>query len=89
MRAFIKRLPDTDVTAAGIEFGTYPYERVLAAEISDLWLFHHPDADPALAERIRNEFLTVYYPGTLDWQEMVWWRARQVIRQALTGLDSL
>ena len=89
MRAFVKRLPEIDVTAAGIEFGTYPPERVLAAEISDLWLYNYPDADAALAERIRRELLAVYYPATLDWLEMVWRRARQVIRQTQRGLDAL
>ena len=27
-----------------------------------------------------------YYPGTRDWQEMVLFRSRQIIRQALAGL---
>lgn len=89
MRAFFKRLPKVNVVAAGIEFGTCPIEKVLAAEIADLWLHNNPGADPALAERIRSELLAVYYPATLDWQEMVWWRARQVIRQTLRGLAAL
>ena len=89
MRAFIKRLPEVNVVAAGIEFGTYPGDQVLAAEIEDLWLHNNPQAEPALAERIRGELLRVYYPATLDWQEMVWRRARQVIRQTLRGLAAL
>ena len=89
MRAFIKRLASVNVVAAGIEFGTFPIERVLAAEIADLWLHNNPGAEPVLAEPIRREMLTVYYPGTLDWQEMVWRRARQVMRQTLRGLATL
>ena len=89
MRAFIKRLPETNVVAAGVEFGTYPNEQVLAAEIADLWLYNNPQAEPARAERIRSEMLRVYYPATRDWLEMVWWRARQVIRQTIGGLDAL
>ena len=89
MRAFIKRLPEVNVTAAGIEFGTFSQERVLAAEIADLWLHNNPDADAALAEKIRAGMLAVYYPATPDWLEMVWWRARQVIAQTLRGLASL
>ena len=89
MRAFIKRLPAVNVVAAGIEFGTFAIERVLAAEIGDLWLHNNPQAPPALAERVRREMLAVYYPATLDWQEMVWRRARQAIRQTLRGLAAL
>ena len=89
MRAFIKRLPEVNVVAAGIEFGTRPFDEVFAAEIADLWLYNNPQAEPALAERIRNEMHRIYYPATLDWREMVWWRSRQVIRQTIGGLAAL
>ena len=89
MRGFIKRLPGVDVTAAGVEFGTYPFECILGAEIADLWRHNHPEANPELAEEISRETLAVYYPARPDWLEMVWWRARQVIRQTVRGLASL
>ena len=88
MRFFVDALPETQVVAAGVEFGTYPYDLVLQAELSDLWLHHNPDTPPEFAERVRRELLEVYAPAESSWAEMVWHRARQVIRLALEGMDS-
>lgn len=87
--AFIKHLPETEVTAAGIEFGTFPYDEVLTSERNELWLHNHPEADSHSAERVRQEALRVYYPQHRDWQEMIWWRCEQVVRQALDGLQKI
>ena len=89
MRAFVKQLPDVNVVAGGIEFGTFPWRDVLEAERSDLWLYANPDADPHDAEAVRAELLRVYYPGTPDWLDMVETRARQVINQTVAGLGAL
>jgi len=87
LTAFIKNLPKTEVTAAGIEFGTFPYDDVLACERDELWLYNHPNADARTAEQVRRKALRGYYPQQRDWQEMVWWRCDQVVRQALSGLQ--
>ncbi len=88
LTAFIKHLPETEVTAAGIEFGTFSYDEVLTCERDELWLHNNPEADATSAEQVRREALRVYYPQQHDWQEMVWWRCEQVVRQALDGLQT-
>ena len=86
MYAFVKALPETNVTPAGIEFGTYPIERVTEAERADAWLYKNLDADADIAEQIRATLEKVYYPNTPDWLEMVWRRSEQIARQSLVGL---
>ncbi|GAB3131684.1 M14 family metallopeptidase [Novispirillum itersonii] len=76
-----------------LEFGTYPFDDVFGALRADHWLharvakgeqaldWYDPDVQ-AVKKRIRRAF----YPDTPDWKEMVLFRGRQVLRQAVTGL---
>ena len=46
------------------------------------------DWDSAEVQRAKQALKRHYYPGTRDWQEMVLFRSRQIIRQALAGLTA-
>jgi hypothetical protein len=73
-----------------LEFGTYPVEQGDVALRDEHWLHAHgqPDwADPA-TQRIQRALRRFYYPDNDDWREAVLFRGRQVIRQALAGLQS-
>lgn len=73
-----------------LEFGTFPFEETFSALRGDHWLharegFEWFDRDvQAIKQRIRR----AYYPAGNDWKEMVLFRGRQVLRQALTGLST-
>lgn len=71
-----------------LEFGTYDQEESRRVLRQDHWLFAHGGADPTIepGRRIRAELKRQYYPGTGDWQEMVLFRGRQILRQALAGM---
>lgn len=71
-----------------LEFGTYPFARMLAALRADHWLHLRgdPDWSSAQTRRIKADIRKYFYPDTADWKEMVLFRARQVIAQALAGL---
>jgi hypothetical protein len=71
-----------------LEYGTYPPESGRRAMQEDHW--HHRrgrvDWSSPDVQRTKQALRRHYYPGTRDWQEMVLFRSRQIIRQALSGL---
>ncbi|MFP3942714.1 MAG: M14 family metallopeptidase [Alphaproteobacteria bacterium] len=79
-------LPDREVTAVALEFGTSPSNEVFRALRLDNWLHMHGDPEGPEAANIKKEIRRVFYPDTDVWKDMVWARAREVIRQALEGL---
>jgi hypothetical protein len=79
-------VPEAEVTAGAIEFGTKPSNEVFRALRKDNWL--HAWADPMGPESndIKAEIRAAFYPDAEDWKDMIWARGREVIDQALTGL---
>lgn len=77
-----------------LEFGTWPFAEILDALRDDHWLASTVrrcddlDWDARLTRTIKARLRRAFYPDTADWQEMVLFRGRQVIRQALDGLAS-
>lgn len=71
-----------------LEFGTVPYEETLAALAADQWLHAQGGIDwnAPHARRIKAQVRAAFYPEEADWQEMVLFRGRQVMRRALAGL---
>lgn len=82
-----KMLGDRMVFIA-LEFGTYPFDNMIRALRGDHWLHRqglfdwHAPQTQAIKAAMRRHF----YPATLDWQQMVLFRTRQCIAQALSGL---
>lgn len=87
---FWHRLVDDRGCMLTLEFGTFPFNEVFAALRADHWL-HAQGAvgwDDPRTQGIKARLRRTFYPDTADWQEMVLFRGRQVIRQALGGLSS-
>lgn len=83
--AFTQMLPDTEVTAVSLEFGTYPPVTVLRATQAENWLHHHGGPNHPRAQAIKSEMRRVFYPDTDAWKAQVWNQGREVVDQALTG----
>lgn len=82
-----RALPDCEVTAMVLEFGTYPPDRFASAMTSDHWLtFHGDKASPEKRAAIKAELSTLFNPDDAEWRAAVWDRSRQAIRQAIAGL---
>jgi hypothetical protein len=79
-------LPATEVTSLTVEFGTYSVESVLRALQADNWLHLYGKPDSDLGREIKAEIRKRLYPDEDDWKELVWVRARQVLRRAVRGL---
>jgi hypothetical protein len=76
------------VTAVTLEFGTYSTIEVFAATRADNWLHNHGNPWGPEADAIKTEIKRVFYPETDDWKEMVWTRAREVLRNTAFGLTA-
>ncbi len=77
------------VSYVALEYGTYPsHTSGQRALREDHWLHNHSNADWAAPEtrRIKAQIRRHFYPEVPDWQEMVLFRSRQVLRQAIAGL---
>ncbi len=81
-----KFVPGARITSLTVEFGTYPVREVLRALQADNWLHVHGDVDTNLGREIKADIRLRLYPDEDDWKEMVWIRARQIVRRALRGL---
>lgn len=83
-----RTLPDKELTAMVLEFGTYPPERFAKAMTDDHWLqFHGADALNAEHAAIKHELAWIFNPDDAEWRAAVWDRSRQAIRQAMAGLN--
>lgn len=73
-----------------LEFGTYSFERMKQVLRADHWLHAQGDVDwhAGQTREIKVAIRQHFYPATPDWQEMVLFRSRQCIRQALSGLTA-
>lgn len=71
-----------------LEFGTYAVDDLMHVLRADHWLHRHglPDWQDERSRAIKSAIRRHFYPATTDWQQMVIWRSRQCIGQALVGL---
>jgi hypothetical protein len=83
-----RRLLGEKFVYVALEYGTYPPDAGRRAMQEDHWYHRRGPVDWKSPEvqRAKQALKHHYYPGTRDWQEMVLFRSRQIIRQALAGL---
>jgi len=83
---FSTMLPDTEITAVSLEFGTVEPKRVFFALRAENWLHHHGSPDLPRAKEIKEDLLRVFYPEQDDWRIQVWEQGKTVTRQVLQQL---
>ena len=84
---FPRMLPDAEVTAVSLEFGTLPAMKVFWALRAENWLHHHGGKGHPDAKRIKDNLLRAFYPDTEDWKSKVWKQGKEVVEQALVHLQ--
>ena len=84
--AFYEMLPNAEVTAVALEYGTSPQMEVTKALRAENCLHHHGDPHDSRSQEIKAELRRVFYPDKEDWKAMVWSVAGQVVDQALAGI---
>ncbi len=81
-----RALAHADIAFVALEFGTWGPPHGEHALRDDAWLWQHGDPRAPAAAPIRQALRHFFYPEREDWKEMVLWRSRQVVQQALAGL---
>jgi hypothetical protein len=81
-----RALPQAEVTAITLEYGTVPLKEVLDALRADNWLHVHGDLRTPKAREIKAHIRAAFYPDKDDWKGMVFDRSVDVLRRALAGL---
>lgn len=79
-------LPQADVVAITLEFGTRPLETVIGA-IRDEYAVWRYGASELETREVKERFLDAFYPQADDWREMVVERGLEVLTKAVQGLS--
>jgi hypothetical protein len=79
-------LPEAELTAVAIEFGTIPTEQVKLALRADNWLHLYGEPGSAKGKAIKDQIREAFYQDADDWKDMVWDRAVETQRLAMAGL---
>lgn len=83
--ALPKMLPESEVTAVSLEFGTFPSKNVLWALRSENWLHHWGNNNPD-SKQIKDNLLRAFYPNDEKWKLDVWQKGKKVVEQVLGKL---
>lgn len=74
-----------------LEYGTFDTDAAQRVLLADQWLHVHGGGDRtgAFGREIRARMRAHFCPDDASWREAVLFRGRQVVRQALSGLDEV
>ena len=78
--------PQAEYTGIALEFGTVPLADTLQALRAEQWLQLHPDAAPAVAAGIKQQFKDAFHIETDEWKSQILRQAREAMFQAIDGL---
>lgn len=85
--AFTRMLPDAEVTAVGLEFGTLSPMDVFKAIRAENWFHHHGGENSPSAGRVKQKLLRAFYPDDNLWKGKVWEQGRLVVDQVLANFE--
>jgi len=80
-------IPQAEVTAVSLEYGTYPPTDVFFALRAENWLHHFGGDGHPKSKKIKRELLRVFYPESDKWKLSVWNIGKEVVEQALNYLQ--
>jgi hypothetical protein len=83
---FSTMLPDAEITAVSLEFGTVEMKQVFWVLRAENWLHHHGSPDHPRAKEIKEDLLRAFYPDQDDWRIKVWEHGRTVVELVLQQL---
>jgi hypothetical protein len=80
-------LPETEVTAASLEFGTVGAMQVFLALQAENWLHHCGNKDDGNADSIKAALKQAFFPDTDRWNAAIYSQAEQVVNQTLEAIS--
>jgi hypothetical protein len=81
--AFPNLLPEAEVTAVTVDFGTSSAIKVFLAMRDENWLHYHGKPSTSRGKKIKAALRQAFYPEDDGWKQMVWSGAKQVVYQAI------
>jgi hypothetical protein len=84
--AFPGMLPDSEVTAVSLEFGTYPPKEIFWALRAENWLHHYGGMDHPDSKIIKNDLLHAFYPKDKEWKLGIWKKGSKALSIILDQL---
>ncbi len=84
--AFDQMLPDSEVTAVSLEFGTLSRKKVLWALRSENWLYYYGGSEHSDSKKIKNNFLRAFYPNEKEWKLDIWRQSEKIIKKVIDQL---
>ena len=85
--AYPKMLPNPEVTAMSLEYGTIAPQKVFQALRLENWLHHHNEKDHPNYNKIKTQLLRAFYPEQDEWKRMVWGIGKDVIQKTVSYLQ--
>jgi hypothetical protein len=85
--AFPHLLPEAEVTAVTVDFGTSSAIKVFLAMRDENWLHHHGNPSNSRGKRMKAALRQAFYPEDDSWKQMVWSGAKHVVYQAIENLS--
>ena len=87
--AIPRMLPNAEVTAVSLEFGTVSTLKALRALRGEDWLHHHGGDEHRKAAKIKTKLVRAFYPVADDWKAAVWAQGNEVVEQAVATLGTV
>jgi hypothetical protein len=84
--AIPQMLPNAEVTAVSLEFGTVASMQVFRAIRAENWLHHHGGQKHRRACQLKTRLLRAFHPESEEWEASVWRQGVQAVERALTSL---
>ena len=81
--AIPRTIPQAEVTAVSLEFGTYSAKEVFLALWAENWLYHYAGDNHPKTQEIKAELLRAFYPNTDEWKQLIWNHGQVIVDQAL------
>lgn len=83
---YARALPEAELTAVVLEYGTVPPNESLPVMLQDHWLHQHGDPRSDLGRGISRHLLELHHPADPQWRRAVWEQSREIVTRALQGL---
>ena len=84
--AIPQMLPNAEVTAVSLEFGTVPPMQVLKVLRGENWLHNNGGQKHRRARQLKTCLLRAFHPNSEEWEALVWRQGVQVVERAMTSL---
>jgi Protein of unknown function (DUF2817) len=86
--ALFEECPQAEQIGICLEYGTYPFDRIVSALRADHWLHRQGTADRLQTLQIKRNLKEAFYPDADDWKHSVWRQGREACLQTIEGLQA-